>query len=161
MKNIRPNSAEIVATIGEVRAGASVAGVARRRNHHPNTIRAWIERYDRLDSEQIETQRRFATENARLRCALGRLVDVVAAVTVWFSEDLENSLRIGATGELEDRGLSQRQACTLTSQPRRVLQKPARPRSATDCARQSDQAKQRIGLRKLLLLLNGGERRAG
>lgn len=160
MKTSHLNAAEVGAILAELRAGTSIAGVARCWDRHPNTIRGILCRYGGPDSVRFEALMKLAAENLILRRAAARSALEDTALTHWFSHILESSRRIGAAKELELLGLSRRRVCALVGQPRRILDESPQRRTGAAMAirtRASPGGRQRR-LRKLLVSMNAGRR---
>ncbi len=72
MKKSRFTEAQIVAVLKEIDGGAAATAIARRLGVHPNTIRAWRDKYAGLETSDLVRLKALEAENAQMKRIIAR-----------------------------------------------------------------------------------------
>jgi putative transposase len=72
MKKSKFSEPQIVGVLRELDGGTPATTIARRLGVHPNTIRAWRDKYAGLETSDLVRLRQLETENAQMRRIIAR-----------------------------------------------------------------------------------------
>jgi len=72
VKKSKFSEAQIVAALGELDAGVPATTLARKPGVHPNTVRAWKDRYAGLETSDLVRLKQLEYENAQMRRIIAR-----------------------------------------------------------------------------------------
>ena len=73
MRKTKFTEQQVVAILGELEAGATLAELGRRHGVHPNTIVSWRHKFGGIAGDGVAHVRRLEEENLRLKRAIANL----------------------------------------------------------------------------------------